>query len=44
MIGIATLWLMFGYGAEFLCNFIGFVYPAYRCVRSIIKGDLICLA
>ena len=34
-VGFVALWLMVGYGAQFLANFIGFLYPAYCSVKAI---------
>ncbi|KAL5966053.1 Receptor expression-enhancing protein 6 [Taenia solium] len=41
LIALITLYLMVGWGATFLANFIGFIYPAYcsKAIESPCKDD-----
>lgn len=35
VMAILALWLLLGYGAQILCNFIGFLYPGYASFKAI---------
>lgn len=39
LIAFTAVWLAIGYGAPFLCDFIGFVFPAYLSFKAVESAD-----
>ncbi|XP_045473541.1 receptor expression-enhancing protein 5 isoform X1 [Harmonia axyridis] len=35
VIGIIGAWLVFGFAAQLVCNFVGFIYPAYASMKAL---------
>lgn len=38
-LGVVALYMIFGYFAQFICNFVGFVLPAYWSMGAIETSD-----
>lgn len=41
LLGLASLYLIFGDGAELVCNAVGFLYPAYLSLVEATKNQLL---
>lgn len=35
IVAFTGLWLAFGYAAQLVCNFVGFLYPAYASIHAL---------
>jgi len=39
VLGFTAVWLAIGYGSPFLCDFIGFIFPAYLSFKAVESAD-----
>eukprot|EP00116_Pleurobrachia_bachei_P011953 sb/3472215/ len=39
VVGFTAVWLAIGYGSPFLCDFIGFIFPAYLSFKAVESAD-----
>lgn len=37
--GLVATWLIFGFSAQFVCNLLGFFFPAYASLQAIESGS-----
>lgn len=39
VVGFTIIWLAIGYGSPFLCDIIGFIFPAYLSFKAVESAD-----